>query len=39
VPRFGYTMMCEQSRQIGAETQAGFCAWAEREPLPALRAI
>jgi len=25
--------------QIGAETQADFCAWAERELLPALRAL
>jgi G6PDH family F420-dependent oxidoreductase len=25
--------------QIGADTQAGFCAWAERELLPALREL
>lgn len=25
--------------QIGAETQADFCTWAERELLPALRAL
>lgn len=25
--------------QIGAETQADFCAWAERELLPGLRSL